>query len=71
MSGELECVLEILCDSVNMHLADGDFERLRWRINWTLSELERLCRMMMVEAGLPVVARFIKNAATIWLLLRD
>jgi hypothetical protein len=54
-----------------MHLADGDFERLRWRINWTLSELERLCRMMMVEAGLPVVARFIKNAATIWLLLRD
>ena len=62
LSGKLEVILEILRNSVNKHLADGNFECLRWRINWTLSELERLSGAML-EAGLPVVARFIKNAA--------
>lgn len=62
LSGELEGILEILRDSVNKHVADGNFERLRWRIKWTLSELERLSSTLL-EAGLAVVARFIRNAA--------
>lgn len=60
-AGKLEEVLEVLRNSVNRHLADGDFERLNWRINWTLSELEKLSRELL-ESGLLVVARFIKNA---------
>ncbi|OQA81222.1 MAG: Transposase, Mutator family [Microgenomates group bacterium ADurb.Bin238] len=62
LAGELLGILEVLRNSVNKHVADGNFERLRWRISWTLSELDRLGRMLL-EAGLPVVARFIKNAA--------
>jgi transposase-like protein len=61
-AGKLEAILEILRNSVNRHLADGDFERLKWRISWTLSELEKLSRELL-EAGLLAVASFIKNAA--------
>lgn len=62
LAGKLETILGVLRNSVNKHLADRDFARLRWRINWTLSELEVLSRELF-EAGLPVVARFIKHAA--------
>ena len=62
MAGKLLEILVILRNSVNKHISDGDFERLKWRINWTLSELDRLSRELL-EAGLPVVARFIQNAA--------
>ena len=61
-AGKLETVLKILRNSVGKHLLDGDFERLKWRIGWTLSELEKLSRELL-DAGLLVVARFIKNAA--------
>ncbi|NLB77104.1 MAG: hypothetical protein GX799_11695 [Crenarchaeota archaeon] len=60
--GKLETVLVILRNSVNKHLADGNFGRLKWRINWSLLELEMLS-WEMLEAGLPAVARFIKRAA--------
>lgn len=62
LAGRLEEILEVLRNSVNKHVADGDFERLRWRINWVLSELDMLSRGLL-EAGLPVVARFIQNSA--------
>lgn len=54
-------VLETLHNSVNKHLADGDFERLRWRITWTLEKLGELGEELERD-GLGVVARFIKNA---------
>jgi hypothetical protein len=59
---KLIAVLEILHKSVNKHLADKDFERLKWRINWTLCELDKLSNELLLD-GLEVVARFIKNAA--------
>ncbi len=62
IAGKLETILEVLRNSVNKHLADRDFERLKLRISWTLSELEKFSRELL-EAGLLVVARFIKNAA--------
>ena len=59
---KLEGILEILRNSVNKHVVDSNYERLKWRIDWTLCELEKLSREL-IEARLPVVARFIKNAA--------
>ena len=61
-AGKLVSILGVLRNSVSKHLVDGDFERLKWRIGWALSELEKLSRELL-EAGLLVVARFIKNAA--------
>jgi transposase-like protein len=58
----LRVVLETLRNSVNKHLADKDFERLKWRISWTLSELDNLSRELLVD-GLDTVARFIRNSA--------
>ena len=58
----LEVILEILHNSVKKHLADKDFERLRWRIEWTLSELDKLGGELLRD-GLDTVARFIRNAA--------
>jgi len=55
-------ILETLHKSVNKHLVDKDFERLRWRIYWTLSELDKLGRGLL-EDGLDAAAGFIRNAA--------
>lgn len=62
IAGKLTAVLEILHRSVNKHLADKDFERLKWRIDWTLSELDTLSRELL-EDGFDTVARFVRNAA--------
>ena len=62
ISGKLIGVLEVLRNSVSKHLVDKDFERLKWRISWTLSELNKLSSMLLLD-GLDVVARFIRNAA--------
>jgi len=62
ISGKLTAILEVLHRSVNKHLADKDFERLRWRIDWTLSELDKLSRNLLLD-GLESVARFVRNAA--------
>jgi len=62
IANKLTGILETLHNSVNKHLADKDFERLKWRISWTLSELDKLSRELL-EDGLDTVARFIRNAA--------
>ncbi len=62
IANKLIAILEMLHNSVNKHLADKDFERLRWRIDWALSELDTLSRELLVD-GLDTVARFIRNAA--------
>ena len=62
IAGRLIAILEILHKSVNKHLADKDFERLKCRIDWTLLELDKLSREL-VSDGLDTVARFIRNAA--------
>ena len=58
----LRVILETLHNSVNRHLADQNFERLQWRISWTLLELEKLSRELLLD-GLDTVARFIRNSA--------
>lgn len=62
IANKLIVILETLRNSVSKHVVDGDFERLKWRINWTLSELEKLSGMLL-EDGLDTVARFVRNAA--------
>ncbi len=62
IADKLIAILEILHKSVNKHLADKDFERLKWRIEWTLLELDKLSNDLLLD-GLEVVARFIRNAA--------
>jgi len=62
IAGKLLGILEVLRNSVRKHLADKDFERLKWRISWTLSELEVLSRELLSD-GLETVARFIRNSA--------
>ncbi len=62
IADKLIAILEILHKSVNKHLADKDFERLKWRIEWTLLELDKLSNDLFLD-GLEVVARFIRNAA--------
>jgi len=62
IASKLIAVLEILRKSVSKHLLDKDFERLKWRIDWTLLKLEELSKQL-VEDGLEMVARFIKNSA--------
>jgi hypothetical protein len=59
---EIASKLEILRKSVSKHLLDKDFERLKWRIEWTLLKLEELSKQL-VEDGLEMVARFIRNSA--------
>jgi transposase-like protein len=55
-------ILQTLRNSVKKHLADGDFERLKWRISRSLRELDGLSRELFLD-GLDTVARFIRNAA--------
>lgn len=55
-------ILEVLRNSVRRHFVDKDFDRLQWRIGWTLSELNRLSRELLSD-GLETVARFIRHAA--------
>lgn len=62
IAGKLVAVLEVLHRSVNKHVADRNFERLKWRIEWTLLELEMLSKQLFLD-GLDVVARFIRNSA--------
>jgi len=62
IAGKLLGILEVLRNSVRKHLADKDFERLKWRISLTLSELEVLSRELLSD-GLETVARFIRNSA--------
>lgn len=62
IANKLIGILEALRNSVSKHLVDKDFERLKWRISWTLSELDKLSRWLLLD-GLDTVARFIRNAA--------
>lgn len=62
IANKLIVILEALRNSVSKRVVDGDFERLKWRINWALSELEKLSGMLL-EDGLDTVARFVRNAA--------
>ena len=60
--GRLRTILRILRNSARKHLVDMDFERLRWRIDWTLGELKKLAGELAGE-GLTGAARFIRNSA--------
>ena len=62
ISERVESVLWTLCNSVNVHVADKDFKRLLWRVDWTLEELKRISGELL-GVGLESVARFIRNAA--------
>lgn len=62
IAGKLEAILRMLRNSVSKHLADRDFERLSRRIQWTLSELDKLSRVLLSD-GLESAARFIRNSA--------
>jgi hypothetical protein len=62
IANKLTAILQTLHKSVNKHLADKDFERLKWRIGWALSELDELSRNLL-ESGLDRVTRFIRNSA--------
>ena len=59
---ELEAIVQTLHNSVNKHVADGDFERLKKRIGWTLCELEKISSGL-AQKGLGTVAKFIRNCA--------
>jgi transposase-like protein len=62
VAGRVEAVLWRLHNSVSVHLADGNFERLSGRIDWALSVLGKLsCELSGI--GLESVAKFIRNAA--------
>ena len=58
----LKAILHACRNSTIKHLKDGDMERLRWRINKTLSDLKQLARELM-EDGLTGAAKFIRNSA--------
>ena len=62
ISERVERVLWTLRSSVLKHIADGDVKRLRWRVDWTLSELKKISSELFAF-GLDSVARFICNAA--------
>jgi hypothetical protein len=62
ISERVESVLWSLCNSVNVHVADGDFKRLLLRVDWTLEELKRISGELL-GAEFVSVARFICNAA--------
>ena len=58
----LRTILRTLRNSARRHLMDEDFERLQWRIDWTLNELRKLSRELTRE-GLTGAAKFIRNSA--------
>jgi len=62
VAGKLVAVLGVLHRSVNKHVVDGDFEKLKLRIEWALRELEVLSEGLFLD-GLDVVARFVRNSA--------
>jgi hypothetical protein len=62
IANKLIAILGTLHKSVNKHVANKDFEKLRWRIDLTLSELDMLSRDLLLDS-LEVVARFFRNAA--------
>ncbi|MFA5573380.1 MAG: hypothetical protein WDA42_09775 [Candidatus Bathyarchaeia archaeon] len=58
---KLETVLKVLCNFVNSRIVDGDFERLKWGVDWVLGGFGVFSRGLF-EVGLFVVACFVKNA---------
>jgi transposase-like protein len=62
IADKLVAILGVLHRSVNKHVVDRDFERLKLRIEWTLSKLEELSKQLFLD-GLDVVARFVRNSA--------
>ena len=58
----LKAILHACRNSAIKHLKDGDMERLKWRIEKTLTDLKRLAKELM-EEGLTSVAKFIRNSA--------
>ncbi|NLB76957.1 MAG: hypothetical protein GX799_10925 [Crenarchaeota archaeon] len=59
---KLETVLKVLCNSVNSRIVDGDFERLKWGVDWVLGGFGVFSRGLF-EVGLLVVDCFVKNWA--------
>jgi transposase-like protein len=59
---KLVTILRVLRFSVRKHLLDKDFGRLRWRIDWTLSELRKLASEL-VDAGSVGAGKFIRQSA--------
>jgi len=55
----LRAILNTCRSSALKHLADGDAERLRWRINKTLTDLKQLAKEL-VEDGLTAAAKFLR-----------
>jgi hypothetical protein len=62
ISERVESVVWTLCNSVNVHVADGDVVALLWRVDWALEQLKKISGEFM-DAGLASVARFICNVA--------
>jgi len=58
----LRTILHTCRNSAIKHLKDQDMERLRWRINKTLTELKQLARELL-EDGFTGAAKFIRNSA--------
>ncbi|MGQ9722593.1 MAG: hypothetical protein ACUVXA_14870 [Candidatus Jordarchaeum sp.] len=58
----LKAILHTCRNSALKHLKDGDTERLRWRINRTLTGLKELAKEL-VEDGLMGAAKFLRNSA--------
>ena len=58
----LKAILHTCRNSVIRHLKDQDMERLQWRINKTLADLQHLAKEL-AEDGLTTTAKFIRNAA--------
>ena len=51
-----------LVRSAEKHLVDGDVDRLRWRIDWTLGKL-REAALDLRHRGYPEAARFLERHA--------
>jgi hypothetical protein len=49
--GEVASVLHILHNFVKKHLSDENFDRLKWRIDWTLTELLWISKKVSVWVG--------------------
>ena len=58
----LRATLSTCRNSAIKHLKDEDMERLRWRINRTLSDLGQLAEELL-EDGLTGAAKFLRNSA--------
>jgi len=62
ISMRVEKVLWTLHNSVEKHILDGDVKALRWRVDWTLSELKKISSELFAS-DLDSVGRFVCNAA--------